>query len=283
MEIDDKELTSSSETGRLAYEETALTKGAAVLPQQIWRDGKLIPSDSAPGILATETVHDGSTSFKYGEWTGKVVEKKAILAKYEKVPLKRVKGTKYVYCSAFLANSIPDLFAPDGSYSHKMYIMKAGAYQKMGYMLGNPRIDQATGFVEFRDTDYIDAVDLDPASEYPFAISFYRYIGHTGFFGSESGIYGPFKDDLVHLRKADDDSATAQFLVRGGPKASKYVLPQIGGTGQAPGFFYEKGQNESDAGVVVLQENINEVLWNVGDIDCGIYSAAGISRTFRGK
>lgn len=281
MEIDDKELTSSSEAGRLAYEETESTKGEAILPQQIWRDGKLIPADTAPSVLATETVQDGSVSFKYGEWSGKIVEKKPILAKYEKVPLKRVKGTSYVYCSAFVSNAIPDLFAADGSYSHKMYILKDGAYKKMGYMLGNPRIDQATGFIEFRDRAYIDSLSLD-SSDYPFAISFFRYIGHTGFFGAESGIYGPFKDDLKHLRKADDDTATAQFLVRGGSKNSKYVLPQIGGTNN-PGFYYEKGPGESDAGVIVLQENINEVLWNVGDIDCGIYSAAGISRTFKGK
>ena len=282
MELDDKELTSSVEAGRLAYEEAASIKGDVVLPQQIWRDGKLIPADTAPAVLATETVHDGSTSFKYGEWTGKIVEKKAILAKYEKVPLKRVKGSKYVFCSAFLANSIQDLFAQDGSYSHKMYVMKAGAYQKMGYMLGNPRIDQTTGFVEFRDTVYLDSLGLDSSTEYPFAISFFRYVGHTGFFGADNGIYGPFKDDLSLIRKADDDSATARFLVRGGPKNSRYVLPQAGEPGKSTGFYYEKGAGEEDAGVVVLQENINEVLWNVGDIDCGIYSAAGISRTFRG-
>lgn len=281
MELDDKELTSSVEASRLVYEETAFTKGEAVLPQQIWRDGKLLPTDTAPSVMATETVQDGSTSFKYGEWAGRIVEKKAILAKYEKVPLKRIKGTKYVYCSAFVSNAISDLFAPDGSYSHKMFLMKDGSYQRMGYMLGNPRIDQATGFVEFRDKAYIDSLGLDQSTEYPFAISFYRYIGHTGFFGANDGIYGPFKDDLSLIRKADDDTATARFLVRGGPKDSRYVLPQVGNGAVPTGFYYEKGASEADAGVIVLQENINEVLWNVGDIDCGIYSAAGITRTFR--
>jgi hypothetical protein len=96
-------------------------------------------------------------------------------------------------------------------------------------------------------------------------------------------IYGPFKDDLSLIRKADDDTATARFLVRGGPKDSRYVLPQVGNGAVPTGFYYEKGASEADAGVIVLQENINEVLWNVGDIDCGIYGAAGITRTFRAK
>jgi len=280
MIIDEKQLTSSVEDYRLPYEEDLVTKGQIVLPQQIWRDGKLIPL-SAPSIMATETVADGSISFKYGEWAGLIIEKKAILAKYEKVPLKRIKGTNYLYCSAFVSNIIPDLFSTDGTYNHKLFLMKAGVYQKMSYMLGNPEIDQTTGIIKFKDSTYIDSLNIDSNIEYPFAISFYRYIGHTGFFGSDSGIYGPFKDDLVHLRKADDDTTTAQFIVRGGPKNSKYILPQIGKDNNPTGFYYQKTEGESEDGVIVVQENINEVLWNIGDIDCGIYSAAGITRTFR--
>lgn len=278
--IEDKELTSDVESARLPYEEAAVLKGDPVLPHRIWRDGKLIPSDTAPSILATETVQDGSVSFKYGEWTGKIVEKKAILAKYEKVPLKRIPGTSMFYCSAFLANAIPDFFAADGSYAHKMYLLKDGSYKKMAYMLGKPSIDPATGFVEFKDSDYVNSLGLG-SIEYPFAISFFRYVGHTGFFGSDMGIYGPFKDDLVHLRKADDDTATAQFIVRGGAKNSQYILPPIGDGAVPTGMFYSKSTAEAGAGVVVLQENINEVLWQIGDIDCGIYGAAGITRTFR--
>lgn len=279
MNIDDKDLTTSVESARLAYEESLITKGEAVLPDQIWRDGKLLPK-TAPSILATETVQDGSISFKYGEWKDVIVEKKAILAKYEKVPLSRVKGTNYVFCSAFVSNIIPDLFSEDGSFAHKMYVFKNGSYQKMSYMLGNPEIDQTSGFIRFRDTSFIDSLNIN-AIENPFAISFYRYIGHSGFFGADHGIYGPFKDDLIHLRKADDDTSTAQFLVRGGPKNSKYILPQIGDANNPSGFYYSKNTEESGDGVVVVQENINEVLWNIGDIDCGIYSAGGISRTFR--
>lgn len=276
----DKELTSDVEASRLPYEETAVLKGDPVLPHRIWRDGKLIPNDVAPAILATETIVDGSVSFKYGEWTGRIVEKKAILAKYEKVPVKRIQGTDMFYCSAFLTNAIPDFFAPDGSYSHRMYLWKDGSYKKMAYMLGKPTIDPATGFIEFKDKDYVKSLGID-SLEYPFAVSFFRYIGHTGFFGADNGIYGPFKDDLVHLRKADDDNSTAQFLVRGGAKNSQYILPPIG-DGQVPtGKFYAKSASEAGMGVVVLQENLNEVLWQIGDIDCGIYGAAGVTRTFR--
>ena len=58
----------------------------------------------------------------------------------------------------------------------------------------------------------------------------------------------------VVFKNAENDNNTATFKVRGSDKHTNYVLPPENGK------WYDKG-DEPDTGVVLLQENLEDVLW----------------------
>lgn len=264
-----KEYTSNVEKNRLNFEEPERTKGQHILPQQIWRDGALIPG--SPDDL----------SFKVPELIDNVVTQTAyindgqtvipLVEKIEKLPLTKVTGTINVFHNDRLSNLIGREFDkdPTDKKSSWQYVLYADDVE-LAYDAGKQIIDVASGNLYFTNEDFINGL-----KDEQFAISFYRYVGRTGFLGSidnaqdnYGGIDIPFRDNIKLIKDADNDSTTANFMLYSDEGNTVYILPRSG-----EAFINEnldiddlgttKSLN-SNKGVVMLQENYQEIDWNIG-------------------
>lgn len=267
--MSDKQYTSNVESNRLITEEVTRTKGQPINPKQIWRDGALIPGAPSKCAFTAETNEtcSGGTylsalyTFNDGKKVNMLIERVKLL------PLVRVKGTKNCFQDALLKNLIGREFDDtdtqvDDSWQYKLYNSSG---KELAYGIGNPVVDVAAGTLTFRDEDYVNTFDFskDPL----FYASFYRYIGRTGFIGSHnenslddySGIDLPFRDDILHFKDADSDTRTAQFVLDGNDKNTVYILPKASG-----GYHGPQSHNSDDSGVVMLEENYQDIDWNIG-------------------
>lgn len=266
----DKKYTSNTEFKRLNIEEPQLTNGQHILPQQIWRDGALIPgSPDDLSFKVPELENNIAVQYSYindGQTAVPLVEK------IEKLPLTKLAGTKNVFHNDLLINLIGREFDNDPTNKKKswQYILYSDDTE-LAYDVGTQYIDVAAGNLYFTNKDFIDSLSSDDN----FYITFYKYVGRTGFLGAsnnEQDIYGgidiPFRDDIKLLKDADNDNTTANFVLNGDEGNTIYILPRAGEAfidtdmdidelGKTTSKNYKKG-------VVMLQENYQEVDWEIG-------------------
>lgn len=242
--IDNKVATSNVEEKRERFEEPIRTYGSAVRAERIWRDtdriGSNPPTVDVSLLNPSEPCPHGHVLRKYDG--ASVIN---ILDYYYKLPLSRVLGTSNCFESRYLVNVITaDIFGE--AYSPILYIDD----NELAYGLGQPLFDVAAGTVYFNDKDFVEK--LVNKNIY---ISFFKYVGRTGSSNNEDL---PFRDDIAHFKDVEtDDGETirrASFKVRGDNKTTNYVLPPENGK------WYDKG-TEQNTGVIVLQENIEDILW----------------------
>lgn len=243
----DKRVCSNVENTREKFEEPIATMGRAIIQQQIWRDSMLLP-EVAP---APSTLYEDTNEF--GNYKYSVVKKyqigtamKNLVKYYEQLPLGRVPGTTNCYSAEDLKEIITDVFGK--SYLPTLYLDG----NKLAYGMGDPVIDETAGTIYFQDQDFVKNIGNSAVS-----ITFYRYMGRKGTFGTdiEGGMELPFYDTMPHFVDARTMDTTATIKVRGDKgKNTDYVLPPNNGK------YYDKGDAE-DTGVVLLQENLEDALW----------------------
>jgi len=279
----DKQFTSNTEDKRLNIEEPELMMGRHILPQQIWRDGALIPGSPDKLEFSIPDVEDGLlvaySYFKDGMTTHPLVKK------IERLPLQKVRGTKDTYFNKDLINLIGREFDSDPNDKAKswQYTIYSGN-TALAYDAGKPIIDIATGVLRFRSEEFVANIEDDE-----FFISFYKYIGRTGFLGSENNeqdVYGgidiPFRDDIKHFKDADNDERTATFRLEGEIGNTIYVLPNAAEVYDGANIVVDEYQQTTsinkNLGIVMLQENYQEIDWNIGLHNGGVWFDDGSVR-----
>lgn len=273
-----KEYASNVESERLFAEEEVRTNGQPINPKQIWRDGALIPDSPKKCTFTDETVEQSKLgpyttylhTFRDGAKINNLVQKVVML------PLERVKGTSNVFISSVLKNCITRQFDADNGSAEDswQFILYSKDKVQLAYAMGNPLLDVAAGTITFRDKDFVSTLTPEDI----FYISFYKYVGRTGFLGSHnetslddySGIDLPFRDDILHFKSATNDNTTAQFVLHGteGEK-TVYILPSNKDVYHGP---------VEGAGVIMLEENYNTIDWHIGVHDGGKYVNGEVKR-----
>ena len=280
----DKQFTSNTEDKRLNIEEPELMMGRRILPQQIWRDGSLIPGSPNDIEFTTSVEEDDGSSVAYFYFkNGSTVL--PLIKKIEHLPLQKVEGTKDTYFNKELINLIGREFDSDPNDKTKswQYTIYSGD-TPLAYDAGKPIIDIATGVLRFRSEEFVANIKDDK-----FFISFYKYVGRTGFLGSEnneqdsySGIDIPFRDDIKHFKDADDDKITATFRLEGEEGNTVYILPSASGKYNSNNIWVnDKGETQpldSKVGTVVLQENYQDTDWEIGLHNGGVWLPDGSCR-----
>lgn len=272
----DKQYTSNTEDKRLEIEESYLSMGKHILPQQIWRDGALIPGSPDDLTFKLPETENGCLvrySYFYDGATACPLVKRV-----EKLPLSKITGTNDSFYNSELVNLIGREFDSDSTDKKKswQYTLYSGD-TALAYDAGSPVIDISTGVLKFRNSDFVESITEDT-----FYISFYKYIGRTGFLGSENtdqDLYGgidiPFRDDVKHFKDALNDDRTLTLKVEGYEGNTIYVMPK------SSMFFNDDNYELDDLGVlqvknklkgtVMLQENYQEIDWNIGNHNGGVW------------
>lgn len=243
----DKQYTSKVETTREHFEEPEKIVGQVIKSHQIWRDANLLPEEapSYSGKLV-ETFDSTGLSYKKGVVMtfndGATVNN--LISYYENLPLSRVSGTINCWSHKELKNII--LEDTGKTYVPKIYVDN----NRLAYELGRPIFDVAAGTLYFGDMDFATKY-----MESSITISFYKYIGRFGTSSANSYQNAdlPYRDTIKHLKNAENDEQTATFKVRGDIKNTNYILPPDREK------WYNKG--DEDAGVVLLQETLEDTLW----------------------
>lgn len=250
---DNKYYTSKVEKERLPEEEIRTSSGRIIDPKQIWHDGQLIKgSPSLMDFSKPEVRTDSSGTYLYSESTFNDGATSIPLVQHiEGLKLNKVDGTKNVYESLLLVDIIGREFDKDvdeaaSSWQFVLYDDKNNAY---AYGIGEPAVDSANGTILFRSEKFVDELDHD------LYMSFYRYGGRKGIFGGQLGVDLPIRDDVVHFKSASSDSRTATFKIDGEDGHTIYILPQTTGIYHGPA---------DRSGTIMLEENYNEIDWNIG-------------------
>jgi len=280
----DKQFTSNTEDKRLNIEEPELMMGRRILPQQIWRDGSLIPGSPNDIEFTTSVEEDDGSSVAYFYFkNGSTVL--PLIKKIEHLPLQKVEGTKDTYFNKELINLIGREFDSDPNDKTKSWQYTIYSEDTpLAYDAGKPIIDIATGVLRFRSEEFVANIKDDK-----FFISFYKYVGRTGFLGSEnneqdsySGIDIPFRDDIKHFKDADDDKRTSTFRLEGEEGNTVYILPSASGKYNSNNIWVnDKGETQpldSKVGTVVLQENYQDTDWEIGLHNGGVWLPDGSCR-----
>lgn len=268
--MENKRTTSNVETTRESFEEPIKTMGRAVIQQQIWRDSMMIPkmAPSLDGVLLHDEVNE------FGPYQYAIMKRffagsanHTLIKYYDKLPLGRVKGTLNCYSAEDFKDIITDTFGK--SYNPILFLDG----NKLAFGVGDPILDETAGVLYLRDKDFLDKIKDSQLS-----ISFYKYTGRKGTFGTdiEGGGELPFHDNVPHFMNANTLANTATFKVRGDKENTNYILPPDNGK------WYDKG-DESDTNVLVTQENIEDVLWrgNVKISGGAWVPVEGITKVYR--
>lgn len=279
----DKQFTSNTEDKRLSIEEAYLSMGKRILPQQIWRDGALIPG--SPDDLSFKLPETENGCLVRYSYFNDGATSRPLVKKIEKLPLYKIDGTNDSYYNEELVNLIGREFDNDPTDIKKswQYTLYSDSTQ-LAYDAGSPIIDISTGVLKFRNSDFVESI-----TEQVFYISFYKYIGRTGFLGSvdsEQDLYGgidiPFRDDVKHFKDSTNDGRTLTIKVEGYEGNTIYVMP-------SPDMYFNDDNYElSELGVltvkdklkgtVMLQENYQEIDWNIGVHNGGVWLDDGTVR-----
>jgi len=285
-----KEYVSNVEDSRVAEEELVSTKGQHINPEQIWRDGSFIPSspdylsftefrdakgDTGTYFFRKAFIFDGSKEIPVVEHIKglKLVRVPGTLNSFRSNRLIDLIGSEFnedareaFYEDSFEEQPIATVIAPESESLKKRrkweFVLSDEDGTEFAYGIGDPIVDSAAGVLTFRSKDFVESIK-DKEAVY---IDFYRYIGRKGFFGSDLGIDLPFRDDLTLLKSASDENKTASFELAGESRHTVYVLPNNLGV-------YVPSQ--PDKGVVMLQENYNEIDWNIGHHNGGHFRDDG--------
>lgn len=276
-----KDYVSAVEDKRLDFEELNRHFGKRVLPQQIWRDGNLIPGSPKDITFEAPQIEDGAAVQYFNISDGATVV--PLIKKISLLTLKRVEGTTNAYYHEQLKNIITREFDKDPnnlsrSWHYKIHLNDT----PIAYQMGDPYIDIVSGILIFRNEEF-----LKKLTDEAIKVSFYRYTGRTGFVGSENNeqdVYGgvdlPFRDDIKHFKDHTNDAKTATFEVGGEEGNSVYVLPaptkifneSNGNALDENGIFYPVNNKK---GVVMLQENYQEIDWRIGVHNGGTWDDDG--------
>lgn len=272
----DKKFTSNVESERLSTEEYEKHYGCNINPNQIWRDGALIPgspSECEFGTLSQKSDQNGDyLSAMYVFMDG--AKPHNLVEKIVKLPLNRVPGTLNCFANPNFKNVIGREFDSgddeSDSWQYKLYNSDG---EEMAYGVGDQSVDNASGTIIFREKSFTDTLSKDSM----FYVTFYRYSGDTGFFGSGEGIRLPFRDDLTLLKDSDSEDRTALFRLHGENTNTVYILPkpnldwdEIKGLG-----YHGRDEAEATHGVIMLEENYNDIDWEIGRHDGGLYLSDG--------
>ena len=285
-----KRYTSDVETKRLTTEELNTTSGHVIVPQQIWRDGSLIPgspSDITSWTAFTADTNDNGDDYTFRLYTlkdGQTVNK--LIKFVQLLPLQRVAGTSNVFYDSCLKNLIGRQFDSDSSDASKSWQYKIFIDgSQLSYDAGDPFIDIAAGTLKFRSESFVASL----ASATEVKVTFYKYVGRFGFVGATSdsalddyaGFDLPIRDDVKHFKDADSDSRTAQFVLDGDDTNSVYILPKTGETFHANSNYELKStgaystSKDNTSGVIMLEENYQDIDWNIGWHNGGVWLPDG--------
>lgn len=253
-----KDFTSDVESARLASEEFVEHRGQPVFPSQIWRDGLSIPSTS-PLLENYTTVETDLGNYDVAEYKIEYATKSvSILKHFIKLPLTRVVGTNNCFYQENLIDIIPYNYdTVNHSYMWNIYIN--GSDTALKYGIGGIVVDRASGVLSF-DSNFCKDVAVTSVS-----ITFYQYTGRKGFFGTTLEEDIPFSDEKSLLFKSDNPSIEVSLKARGLVGVNKYVLPPVNT------YFYTKEDADNECGVIVVQENLNNILDTIGIVDGGTY------------
>ena len=223
-----------------------------------------------------------------------------LISYYSKLKLNKIDGTLNCFNRPQLVNIIlPEMVAPtskhpvdfdssDGkndisidmsteskilnnvgkSYAPTFFIKEKDSEElhPLAYGLGKPIFNIAAGTVYFVDEDFA----IEHAND-EFYISFYNYIGRMGT-SIGAGLDNPdlpFRDSIKHFKNENNNKQTATLKVRGDIKNTNYILPPEDGrpdehdttnVKEKSGKWYNKN-GESDTGVILLQETLEDTLW----------------------
>ncbi len=245
MEMTSKSATSNVEKNREKFEEPVNTYGQVVRMEQIWRDSNLLPIN-APSIDDVSFMQKDDYSVAHVKRFNDGATIRNLIDYYLNLPLSKIDGTT----NCFQNNEMKDIITEDttnSSYVPKIYING----NIIAYGVGAPIFDQAAGTLYFQDKEFVERIRGQKVT-----VSFYRYVGRKG--TSVGNLFNnpdlPFRDTLAHFKNAENDNNTATFKVRGSDKNTNYILPPENGK------WYDKG-DEPDTGVVLLQENLEDVIW----------------------
>lgn len=252
---------SETEEGRLNIEQNTTETGRAIFPNQIWRDGELIPESPKKAFGTTPSSPENDYFSKvYNASLEKGTITIPVLKYCLDVPLSRVSGTVNVFTHHELKDALNEKFGEE----YEIELLLNGT--KLSYGVGDPILDSSAGYIIFRDENFVNELteaDLIKAK-------FYKYIGRKGFFGSsgeEIGISYPFHDDKPLLKSSIDEEAVARFIVSGGRGMSNYILPPTNGK------YYKMSDSElkENMHVIMTQENMNSIIDTIGIIDGGVW------------
>lgn len=240
-----KNATSNVELTREKFEEPISTYGKVIRIEQIWRDSNLLP-ENAPNTDNLTFMEQDGYKVAHAKRFNDGATIRNLIDFYVMLPLERVKGTTNCFSSIKLKDIITE-DTTNGSYIPKIYIDN----KLLAYGVGAPIFDQSAGTLYFNDKDFVN--NLVNRSV---CITFYRYVGRKGTaVGNDfENPDLPFRDTLKHFKNANNDNNTATFKVRGDNKPTNYILPPENGK------WYDK-KNDKDTGVVLLQENLEDVIW----------------------
>lgn len=248
--MDEKLKTSKVEDSREKFEEPISTVGRAVRMEQIWRDTNLIkkePPSLEGKLFNTETDENGEYQYCILSRFPDGATIRNLIYYYRGVTLKRVSGTKNCYTSNLIQDIITESFGE--KYCPKIYIDG----NLLAYGRGKPYFDESAGTLYFGDKEFSEKIGQSVVT-----VDFYRYMGRKGTSATNDFENAdlPFRDTLKHFKNSENDNQTATFKVRGAVKNTNYILPPDNGK------FYDKGE-ETDSGVVLLQENLEDTLWKM--------------------
>lgn len=271
-----KQYTSDVEDSRLDIEEPERTLGRRIVPQQVWRYGALIPGSPKKMSFSVPEIENGHlVSYAYFKDNFKTAP---IVKKIEKLKLLKVEGAE-AYQDDELKNLIgkefdDDSISIDDSWQYVLY----ADTNKLSYGVGKPQIDSETGVLKFLDKAFAAAVENEDIF-----ITFYKYVGATGFFGSNNGADLPFKDDIALIESAANDKIKAHFYLNGSEGDTSYILPKSGGhfigrTMTTDEYGKTKAVS-SNEGTVMLEENYQEIDWNIGLHNGGVWLPNGEVKT----
>lgn len=245
MEMTNKSATSNVESTREKFEEPITTYGQVVRIEQVWRDSNLIP-DKAPSTDDVSYMEQDGYKVAHVKRFNDGATIRNLIDYYVELPLNKVSGTT----NCFINEKLKDIITEDTT--NQSYVPTIFINGKaIAYGVGAPLFDQAAGTLYFQDENFVNAIKNKDVT-----ITFYKYVGRKGTSVGNTldNADLPFRDTIKHFKNAENDNNTATFKVRGDNKNTNYVLPPENGK------WYDKG-DATDTGVVLLQENLEDVLW----------------------
>lgn len=227
-------------TSRDFFEEPYKT-GTIVTPDMIWSDAHAIPAIAPDIPVHTEEIEGEMLTFGTD----------GVVAYFQWLQMKPISGAPKAFYNKHLKNAITFNWDAAGSY---VYRLRNAADFDIAFGVQDWVVDPVAGTLTFYGNNL---ASIGVSSEAPPKISFYKYVGRSGISssGGEGGVAIPIADIDTLLYRLGFPTHTARFEVRGGEGNKVYTLPSIDSGG--------------DKGTVLLRENLNSTVDEIGVIDGG--------------